>query len=67
MTGSNSISVINVSLRSTATIVEAEDVDFDPEQTRLDSHEEGNLLGEMALRMYPTCNNPFLGKRHALN
>jgi hypothetical protein len=20
-----------------------------------------------ALRMYPTCNNPFLGKRHALN
>jgi len=40
MTGSNSISVINVSLRSTATIVEAEDVDFDPEQTRLDSHEE---------------------------
>jgi hypothetical protein len=35
----------------------------------LDGHEEGKipLLGEEALRMYPTCNNPFLGKRHALN
>jgi hypothetical protein len=42
---------------------------LDPEQTRLDGHEEGKipLLGEETLRMYPTCKNPFLGKRHALN
>jgi hypothetical protein len=24
-------------------------------------------VGAEAMRMYPTCNNPFLGKRHAFN
>jgi hypothetical protein len=40
-----------------------------PTGTTLDSDEEGKipLLGKEALRMYPTYNNPFLGKSHALN
>jgi hypothetical protein len=44
-------------------------IESDPDVDTLDSHEDGKipLLGEEGLRMYPTYNNPFLGKSHALN